>query len=123
MKGHESILLVDDEIMIIETAKELLSNLGYNVFVAASGDEAITVYLENKKKIRMVILDMIMPDLGGEAVYDRLKEINPEVKVLLSSGYDLRGQAQDILDRGCNDFIQKPFNLTQLSQKIRRILD
>ena len=123
LKGEEPILLVDDEKLIIETARELLINLGYNVFVAASGKEAIGVYRENKEHIRMVILDMIMPDLGGGAVYDRLKEINPEVKVLLSSGYGLRGQAQEILDRGCTDFIQKPFNLIQLSQKIRRILD
>ncbi len=71
----------------------------------------------------MVVLDMIMRDLGGGAVYDRLKEINPDVKVLLSTGYGVSGQAQKILDCGCNDFIQKPFNLIQLSQKIRRILD
>ena len=123
LKGEEPILLVDDEKLILETTKELLTGLGYHVFVAASGKEAIAAYRENAKHIRMVILDMIMPDLGGGAVYDRLKEINPEVKVLLSSGYGLRGEAQEILDRGCTDFIQKPFNLIQMSQKIRQILD
>jgi len=123
LKGEESILLVDDEELILETAGELLLNLGYRVFAAENGKEAIGVYRENNTHIQLVILDMVMPDLGGGAVYDKLKEINPDVKVLLSSGYGRRGQAQEILDRGCNDFIQKPFNLIQLSQKIRRILD
>jgi DNA-binding NarL/FixJ family response regulator len=66
---------------------------------------------------------MIMPNMGGGETYNRLKEINPEIKVLLSSGYSIRGQATEILDRGCNGFIQKPFNMEQLSQKIREVLD
>lgn len=123
LRGDESILLVDDEKLIVETAGELLRNLGYDVLIATGGEEALTVYQENKEHLQMVILDMIMPDLGGGAVYDRLKEINPHVKVLLSTGYGLSGQAQEILDRGCNDYIQKPFNLVQLSRKIRRILN
>jgi len=123
LKGEESILLVDDEELIIETTRELLQKLGYDVFIATGGEEAITVYRENMEKLRMVVLDMIMPDMGGGVVYDRLKEINPDVKVLLSTGYGFKGQAQEILGRGCNDFIQKPFNLNRLSKKIRRILD
>ena len=123
LKGRETILFVDDEKLIIDTIKELLTNLGYRVLVAFGGREAIAVYEANKDNIHMVILDLIMPDLGGGAVYDRLKEIDPDVKVLLSSGYSVGGAAQDILDRGCNGFIQKPFNLRRLSQKIRRLLD
>ncbi len=71
----------------------------------------------------MVILDMIMPDVGGKMAYEKLKEINPDIKVLLSSGYSIAGQAQEILDKGCNGFIQKPFHLKDLSQKLREILD
>ena len=71
----------------------------------------------------LVILDMIMPDMGGGETYDKLKEINPDIKVLLSSGYSINGQANEILNRGCNGFIQKPFNMVDLSQKIRKILD
>ena len=123
LKGRKTILFVDDEKLIIDTIKELLTNLGYRVLVAFGGREAIAVYEANKDNIHMVILDLIMPDLGGGAFYDRLKELNPDVKVLLSSGYSVGGAAQDILDRGCNGFIQKPFNLRQLSQKIRRLLD
>ena len=71
----------------------------------------------------MVILDMIMPEMGGGETYDKLKEINTGIKVLLSSGYSVDGQATEILERGCNGFIQKPFYMTDLSKKIREILD
>ena len=70
----------------------------------------------------LIILDMIMPHMGGKEVFNRIKEINPKAKVLLSSGYSLDGQAQEILDRGCNGFIQKPFSLEQLEDKINAIL-
>jgi two-component system cell cycle sensor histidine kinase/response regulator CckA len=71
----------------------------------------------------MVILDMIMPDMSGEETYERIKEIMPNVKVLLSSGYSIVGQAKEMLERGCNGFIQKPFNMRRLSQKIRELLN
>ena len=66
---------------------------------------------------------MVMPDMGGSEVFDTLKEINPDIKVLLSSGYSITGQATEILERGCDGFIQKPFNISQLSQELREILD
>jgi DNA-binding NtrC family response regulator len=71
----------------------------------------------------MIILDMIMPDLGGSEVYDKIKTIDPEIKVLLSSGYSVEGEATEILNKGCNGFIQKPFNLKSLSKKIREVLN
>ncbi len=71
----------------------------------------------------MVILDMIMPGMGGGETYDRLKEINPDIKALLSSGYSINGQATEILERGCDGFIQKPFTMKDLSRKLREILD
>ena len=71
----------------------------------------------------MVILDMIMPDMGGGETYAMLKEITPKIKALLSSGYSVNGKANEILSLGCNGFIQKPFNMKQLSAKIREILD
>ena len=123
LKGSETILFVDDEDMIIEVAKELLKRLGYKTLVAGSGKTAVEIYEAHKERIDMVILDMIMPDMGGGEVYDRMKSINPEVKVLLSSGYAIAGAASEILDRGCNGFIQKPFRMKELSQKLRAILD
>ncbi len=71
----------------------------------------------------MVLLDMIMPDMGGGETYDRMKEINPDIKVLLSSGYSIDGQATEIIKRGCDGFIQTPFDMQGLSQRIRKILD
>jgi len=123
LRGTETILLVDDEKIIIDSCKDVLEALGYQVLVARRGEEAIDVYENNKDKIDMVILDMIMPGMSGGETHDRLKDINPEVSVLLSSGYSINGQAMEIMNRGCNGFIQKPFNLKQLSQKIREILD
>jgi DNA-binding NtrC family response regulator len=66
---------------------------------------------------------MIMPEIGGGEAYDKMKEINPEVKVLLSSGYSIDGKASDILKRGCNGFIQKPFSMKELSEKITEIIE
>jgi two-component system cell cycle sensor histidine kinase/response regulator CckA len=122
-KGHETVLLVDDEDITMEVGLEILEELGYKVFAARNGSEALNVYSTHQNQIDLVILDMIMPDMGGGRTYDELKKINPAVKVLLSSGYSIGGEASQILDRGCNGFIQKPFNMKQLSEKMRTILD
>jgi two-component system cell cycle sensor histidine kinase/response regulator CckA len=122
LKGTGTILLVDDEDMIIDVGSQILASLGYMPLLAKSGKEAIDVYEKNKDRIVMVILDMIMPGMGGGETYDRLKSIDPEIRVLLSSGYSIDGQASEIIDRGCNGFIQKPFNVIQLSRKIREVL-
>jgi CheY-like chemotaxis protein len=123
LKGAETTLLVDDEDMILEVGQGVIKKLGYKVLTAKSGKEAIEIYNKNHDKIDMVILDMIMPEMGGGETYDKLKEINTGIKVLLSSGYSVDGQATEILERGCNGFIQKPFFMTDLSKKIREILD
>jgi two-component system cell cycle sensor histidine kinase/response regulator CckA len=102
---------------------EILKALGYQVLTAKSGKEAVDLYTKNKDKIHMIILDMIMPGLSGGETYDALKKVNPEVKVLLSSGYSVDGEASEILKRGCKGFIQKPFNIKSLSKRLREILD
>jgi two-component system cell cycle sensor histidine kinase/response regulator CckA len=121
--GDETILLVDDEKMILEINKELLESMGYQVYAAGSGQEAIAVYMEKRNEIDLVILDMIMPEVSGGETFDRLREINPGIKVLLSSGYSIDGEAQEILDRGCTGFIQKPFSFIDISRKVREMLD
>jgi len=122
-KGQETVLLVDDEAMIIDVGRGLLGELGYTVMTAGSGAEALEVYRQNSGRINLVVMDMIMPGLGGGETFDRLKRINPNVKVLLCSGYSINGQASKIMERGCDGFIQKPFTLMQLSVKVREILD
>jgi two-component system cell cycle sensor histidine kinase/response regulator CckA len=121
--GKATVLLVDDEEMIIEIAEEMLQKLGYEVLLARGGKEAIQVYGENKDNIDLVILDMTMKDMGGGEAYDKMKEIDPAVKVLLASGFSIEGQATEILKRGCNGFIQKPFTLQELSERITEIVE
>ena len=123
LRGTETVLFVDDEDMIIEVAGELFEQLGYKVLTAGSGKEACEIYEKNKEQIDIVLLDMIMPDISGSDTYDKMKKIDPDIKVLLSSGYSINGQATEIMDRGCNGFIQKPFKMKELSQKLREILD
>ncbi len=121
IRGSGTILLVDDEEMVLETGAEVLKKLGYRVLEAKGGREALKIYSENNP-IDLVILDVIMPDIGGGEAYDKMKEMNPNVKVLLSSGYSIDGEAKEILDRGCDAFIQKPFDIKELSKSVKQVL-
>lgn len=123
IKGTETVLLVDDEEVVLEVGKHLLEAMGYRVFLARDGKEAIEVYKKKQDEIEMVVLDMIMPIMGGGEAFDKMKEINPKVKVLLSSGYSIDGEAAEILKRGCKGFIQKPFTINVLAEEIRDILN
>jgi two-component system cell cycle sensor histidine kinase/response regulator CckA len=123
LRGSETILLVDDETAILEVSKEMLESLGYQVVTAATGKEAVETYQKLGHTVDLVILDMIMPGMGGARTFDSLKSLNPDVKVLLSSGYSIDGEARDILERGCKGFIQKPYSATAFSQRIREILE
>jgi CheY-like chemotaxis protein len=89
---------------------------------AQSGEEALDVYKKQNQEIDLVIMDMIMPGMGGGEAFDKIKEIDEDVSVLLSSGYSINGHAQEIIDQGCRGFIQKPFSLNDLSIKIRETL-
>jgi PAS domain S-box-containing protein len=121
--GAETVLLVDDEAMITEVGRAMLEKMGYSVLTAGSGAEALAVFRRQRDRIRLVILDMIMPEMSGGKTFDRLREISPGVKVLLSSGYSLDERAADILQRGCRGFIQKPFDMKRLGAKVREVLD
>jgi PAS domain S-box-containing protein len=123
VNGTETILLVDDEKMVIDVGGRLLQKLGYQVLTAQSARNAVDLYTANRDRIDCVILDMVMPDRDGGWTFDRLKAVDGNVKVLLASGYSRDGQAVDILNRGCSGFIQKPFTLQELSVKIRSVLD
>jgi PAS domain S-box-containing protein len=122
-QGTANVLLVDDEEVVLKIGQELLEAMGYQVLTAKDGKEAIKVYRKNQDKIDIVVLDMVMPRMGGGKAYDHMKEINPDVKVLLSSGFSVDGEAGEILKRGCDGFIQKPFTMKQLSAKIKGILE
>ncbi|HET6490770.1 MAG TPA: response regulator [Syntrophales bacterium] len=122
VRGQETVLLIDDEDMVLEIGRALLETMGYQVITAKDGDEAISLYERQGTGIDLVLLDVVMPGLGGGEVFDRLKTMNPEMKCLLLSGYSIDGEATEILQRGCDGFIQKPFKLRDLSKSIREIL-
>ncbi len=123
LQGHERILIVDDELFIIDVTQDILKTLGYEVITAQGGEEAIRIYREQQGSIDLVILDMIMPEMGGEEVFGHLKAINPQVRAILASGYSINSQAQRIMEQGCRAFLQKPFGMAELSRKIREVLD
>jgi two-component system, cell cycle sensor histidine kinase and response regulator CckA len=122
VKGSGTVLLVDDEEMIVEVGAEMLKAIGYEVITAREGSQALEIYKERREEIDVVLLDMIMPSMGGGELFDQLKRIDGNVCVILSSGYSLDGKATEIIERGCNGFIQKPFNIKELSGKLNQVL-
>jgi two-component system, cell cycle sensor histidine kinase and response regulator CckA len=121
--SHETILLIDDEETILKVGKEMMEALGYRVYTAQGGEEALKIYRDKQEKIDLAILDMVMPSMSGGETFDRLKAVNQSLKVILSSGFSMNDQISRILERGCDSFMQKPFNIKELSQKIREVLD
>jgi PAS domain S-box-containing protein len=121
--GEGTVLLVDDESMMVAIGRKMLEKLGYRVLTAVSGKTAIDLFTRHHSRIALVILDLIMPGLSGSDTFDKLKKIDPSVKVLLSSGYSAEGPTRKVLARGCAGFLQKPFDLQILSKKIRAVLD
>lgn len=117
-----TILLADDEKMVLDVCTEILKEFGYNVLEAGGGKEAVRIFKANRESIDLVILDMFMPDMGGAEAYDLLKEMDPDIKVLVSSGYNLESQIDDVMALGCNGFVQKPYTMKQLQQKIKEVL-
>lgn len=117
-----TILLVDDDKSIRETGQELLEARGFQVLTADDGYHAMEIYRDKAAEIDLVVLDMIMPRMGGNETFNRLREINPDIKVLLSTGYSIEGQAANIVSRGCAGYIQKPFTMADLTKKIMEII-
>ncbi len=121
--GTETILLIDDEASIIMVVREMLEALGYCVLTAREGEEAVKIYRAEKDRIALVILDMIMPGMREGEIFDIMRECNRDVKVILSSGYSMNGEASGIIARGCRGFLQKPVNIIDLSKKIREVIE
>jgi CheY-like chemotaxis protein len=121
--GNEFVLLVDDEDRILTVGREICKALGYRVITAASGKEAVKIYKKEQDKINLIILDMIMPEMNGLETFLKLKRINPDVKVLLSTGYSIDEKAQEMLRQGCRGYILKPYSVIDFSHKLREILE
>lgn len=121
-RGHETILIVDDEAVNIEVIGAMAKKLGYQVITAGSGQEAVKEYRQNPTAIDLVILDAVMPGLSGSDTFAILKAINPQVKVILASGYSLNDLTSRMMDRGIRSFIQKPFRIEDISEAIKTVL-
>jgi CheY-like chemotaxis protein len=121
--GNETILFVDDEKSNREIGKEILSGFGYNVIPAANGEEALECYRKNRNTIGLVILDLIMPGIGGRKCLEKLIEENPDINVIISSGYSASKAVEDALEAGAKGFIGKPYNLKKMLEVIRSVFD
>jgi two-component system cell cycle sensor histidine kinase/response regulator CckA len=116
------ILFADDDPACLDVGVKILQKLGYKVLDARDGQEAIEVFLNNQSEVNLVILDMKMPYNWGNA-FSQLKKINANVKVLIASGYAKDQQIKEMMEKGCSGFIQKPFSIKSLSQKITNALN
>ncbi len=121
-KGQGVVLLVEDEELVLQVNAKMLRRLGYTVIEAGEGRTAVDLFKKNGTEIDLVVLDMIMPGMGGGEVFERIKKMNPVVKVLLTSGCDIKDEALRVLREGCDGFIQKPYTLEELSNKINYIM-
>ena len=121
--GNETILVVDDQETVWDFLIEALQTLGYSVILAENGLDAVEICRENPGQIDLVILDMIMPKLGGHSTFYQLRELDPNICVLLSSGYVAPSAVQDLLANGADGFLQKPHRIKTLALELRRILD
>lgn len=116
--GGGTVLVVDDEVFILEVIAEVLEKLGYSVMAARGGREAADLYRDKWKDIDLIMLDMIMPEMSGDAAFDALRAINPAAKIILASGYSLTGRARQLMEKGAVSFIQKPYQISELSRKL-----
>ncbi len=123
VSGKGRILLVDDEKGVIEVCSEMLETLGYDVLVAQSGSEAVSIMKAEPFGIDLVILDMVMPGLNGYDTYEKLRAISPETRVLVCSGYSKEDEIRQMIENGCNDYIYKPFDVAMLSEKIQAVFN
>lgn len=122
-KGNETVLVIEDEAMLLEVNRKILEKLGYNVLEARTGNEAVHIARTFEGEIHLAILDIILSDMEGGAVYPLIKEARPNLKVIVCSGYSIDGPAQEIIDSGAQDFIQKPFNMATISEKLKEALE
>jgi two-component system, cell cycle sensor histidine kinase and response regulator CckA len=121
--GTETILLVDDEAFVRDLGQRILSQAGYTVLTAANGVEALALFAKKEKEIDLVIMDLIMPEMGGEACLQELLRIDPGVKVLVASGYSADISMRGPLEVGAKSFVSKPFRLKELLRQVRKVLD
>ncbi|MGO8878957.1 MAG: response regulator [Desulfomonilaceae bacterium] len=121
--GTETVLLVDDEDLLRELGARILNQYGYHVITASNGKEALEIYQREGESISLVILDLIMPEMDGRQCMAEILRIDPNVKVVIASGYSESGPANGTMADRAKGFVQKPYNVRQFLQTVREILD
>jgi two-component system cell cycle sensor histidine kinase/response regulator CckA len=117
-----TVLVVDDEEMALYVEVLMLERIGYNTLQATNSEEACQLYRDEKDHIDLVVLDMILPDENGASTYKVLKRINPDIKVLVSTGYGTDDNVRQILNDRQNGLIQKPFKFKEFTNKVETVL-
>jgi PAS domain S-box-containing protein len=123
LMGNETVLVVDDEDAFRESIRRMLEALGYTVLKASGGKEALKILSDNKEKVNLVLLDMIMKEMDGAETFKKMRKLVPHLKVIICSGFSLDSKCQMILNGGGKGFLQKPFRDTELASKIREVID
>jgi CheY-like chemotaxis protein len=121
-KEKRTALIVDDEKIMLDIESFMLQKIGFDILKASNSAEACRLYEDEKERIDIVVLDMVMPDEKGTSTYRRLKKMNPDIRVLISSGLEKDGDVDEILNDGQNGFIQKPFKFEEFSNNIDTVL-
>lgn len=121
--GSETILVVDDEELIRNLGADVLSSIGYTVLTACDGEEALDIYRQEHSRISLVILDLVMPKMGGKQCLEELVKIDPHSRVLIASGYMIDEETRSVLDQKARGIIKKPFNAKELLRNVRSVMD
>jgi PAS domain S-box-containing protein len=121
--GHETILVVEDEAIIRELLQNALENVGYKVILASDGEQALKTFRAQRESIDCVLLDMVLPNMDGAEVYAAMRELDPDVRVILCTGYSLRGPIEEMLRQGVAAVLRKPFQIEELGSVLRAVLD
>ncbi len=121
--GSETILVVEDEEVLLDLLAAMLQSNGYSVLKARDGREAVDLFRAHRGKIALVLSDMGLPKIGGWEAMQEMRELNPGVRVVLASGFVDPGSRRDMMKCGASDFLQKPYDAVQLMRRIRDIID
>ena len=122
-RGTETVLVVDDEVMVKDLARDILKRYGYTVLTAAGGEEAVQLYQQHTGAIATVVLDVVMPGMDGREVFARMRQINPAAKIIVSSGYSSDRDADELLKQGAAGFVKKPYRMAELVKVVGEVIE
>ena len=122
-KGTETVMVVDDEAMVKDLARDILKRYGYTVLTAGGGEEAVELYRKYRESIALVVLDILMPDMDGREAFRRIRAFDPSAKIIVSSGFDQARDADDLLREGASAFVQKPYRIAELVRAVGEVIE